>query len=189
MTRLVRCVDDSLLHDNNLEEHWHRVIEFLEVAGNAGVVLNPDKLQFAQMTVDFAGFRITEDTVEPLPKYLDAIRDYPTPKNITDIRSWFGLVNQVSHYSQLRDLMEPFRKFLSPKVKFEWSEELDALFKESKNQIVDAIKECVQIFDPTRRTALMPDWRKQALDFGYFKSTVNVQMIPQAAVRMDGKSH
>ena len=162
MTRLVRCVDDSLLHDNNLEEHWRRVIEFLEVCGNAGVVLNPDKLQFAQMTVDFAGFRITEDTVEPLPKYLDAIREYPTPNNI---RSWFGLVNQVSHYAQLRDLMEPFRKFLSPKVKFEWSEELDALFKKSKNQIVDAIKEGVQIFDPSRRTALMPDWSKTGIGF------------------------
>jgi hypothetical protein len=61
--------------------------------------------------------------------------------------------------------MEPFRKFLSPKVKFEWSEELDALFKKSKNQIVEAIKEGVQIFDPTRRTALMPDWSKTGIGF------------------------
>ena len=165
MTRLVRCVDDSLLHDDNLEEHWWRVIEFLEVAGNGGVVLNIDKFQFAQKSVDFAGFRITEDTVEPLPKYLDAIREYPTPSNITDIRSWFGLVNQVSHYAQLRDLMEPFRKFLSLKVKFEWTEELDTLFNRSKSQIVEAIKEGVKIFDPSRRTALMPDWSKTGIGF------------------------
>ena len=72
----------------------------MEVVGNAGVVLNPDKFRFAQKTVDFAGFRINPETVEPLPKYLDAIREYPTPVNITDIRSFFGLVNQVSHYAQ-----------------------------------------------------------------------------------------
>ena len=165
ITKLVRCVDDSLLYDDNVEEHWWRVIEFLEVAGNGGVVLNAEKFQFARKTVDFAGFRITEETVEPLPKYLDAIREYPTPNNITDIRSWFGLVNQVSHYSQLRDLMEPFKKFLSPKIKFEWTDELDSLFKKSKSMIVEAIKEGVKIFDPTRRTALMTDWSKTGIGF------------------------
>ena len=164
-TQLVRCVDDSLLYDENLEEHWWRVIEFLEVAGKGGVVLNSNKFQFAQETVDFAGFRIAEDVVEPLPKYLDAIREYPTPTNIHDIRSWFGLVDQVSHYAQLRNMMEPFRKFLSPKVKFEWDDELETLFKSSKELIVDAIREGVKIFDPTRRTALMPDWSKTGIGF------------------------
>jgi len=167
ITRLVRCVDDSLLHDDKakMEEHWWRVIEFLEVAGNGGVVLNADKFQFSEETVDFAGFRITEDTVEPLPKYLDAIREYPIPKTTTDIRSWFGLVNQVSHYAQLRSFMEPFRKFLSPKTKFEWTPELDVLFSKSKELIVEAIKEGVRIFDPTRKTALMSDWSKTGIGF------------------------
>ena len=167
LERLVRCVDDSLLYDNDdkLEEHWWRVIEFMEIAGNAGVVLNPNKFQFAQKSVDFAGFRINSDTVEPLPKYLDAIREYPTPVNITDIRSFFGLVNQVSHYAQLRDLMEPFRKFLSPKIKFEWNKDLDDIFAKSKIQIVEAIKNGVQIFDPLRSTALMTDWSKTGIGF------------------------
>ena len=165
ITRLVRCVDDSLLHDTTVEEHWWRVMEFMEVAGHAGVILNPGKFQFSKKTVDFAGFRITEDAVEPLPKYLDAIREYPTPRNITDMRSWFGLVNQVSHYSQLCDIMEPFKKFLSPKVPFEWNDELDSIFNQSKSLIVEAIKEGVQIFDPTRRTALMTDWSKTGIGF------------------------
>ena len=166
-TRLLRCVDDSLLHDSDkcIEEHWWRVIEFLEVTGKAGIVLNPEKFQFSEKSVDFAGFRITESTVEPLPKYLDAIREYPTPKIITDIRSWFGLVNQVSFYSQLRELMEPFRKFLSPKVKFEWTDELDQLFIKSKHEIVEAIKEGVKIFDLSRQTALRTDWSKTGIGF------------------------
>ena len=165
--RLIRCVDDSLLHDpeESLEEHWWRVMEFLEVAGHAGIVLNPSKFQFSQVDADFAGFRITEDTVEPLPKYLEAILNYPTPQNITDIRSWFGLVNQVAHYAKLCDMMEPFRSFLSPKVPFEWNSELDRAFEESKKSIVKAIREGVQIFDPTRRTALMTDWSKTGVGF------------------------
>ena len=76
-------------------------------------MLNPDKFQFAEKSVDFAGFRVSDSTIEPLPKYLDAIKDFPSPTSTTDIRSWFGLVNQVSNYAQLRDSMAPFKPSLS----------------------------------------------------------------------------
>ena len=160
-----RCVDDSLLHDEDMETHWWRAIEFLELCGRSGIVLNPEKFQFSQMTVDFAGFRISNGTVEPLPKYLDAIRGFPTPRNITDIKSWFGMVAQVAHYARLRDMLEPFRKFLSPKVKFEWSQELDNIFEESKLRIVEAIRDGVQIYDITKRTCLRTDWSKSGIGY------------------------
>ena len=85
---------------------------------NTGIVINPEKFQFSQSTVDFAGFRISNNNVEPLPKYIDAIRQFPTPENITDIRRWF----------------------LSPKVPFEWDEELESAFTRSKNGIIEAIQ-------------------------------------------------
>ena len=128
-------------------------------------MLNCEKFQFSLPTVEFAGFRLTMNTVEPLPKYLDAIRDYPTPMNISDARSWFGLVNQVSHYADLRYIMEPFRKFLSPKSKFEWTDELDQLFTDSRERIIQAIVEGVQMFDMTRRTCLRTDWSKTGIGF------------------------
>ena len=120
-----RCVDDTIHYDTALEQHWWRTIDFLTRVGQAGIVLNPDKFQFAQKTVDFAGFRVSDSSIEPLPKYLDAIRDFPTPTSTTDIRSWFGLVNQVGNYAQLRDTMAPFKPFLIPRHKFSWSAEMD----------------------------------------------------------------
>ena len=108
-----RCVDDTVYFDKNLEEHWWRTIQFLTLVGRSGIVLNPSKFQFAQRSVDFAGFRISESCVEPLPKYLNAIQQFPTPKNIKDIRSWFGLINQVANYAKIRDLMALFTPFLS----------------------------------------------------------------------------
>ena len=125
--------------------------------GAAGAVLNPDKFQFAERNVDFAGFRITETSIEPLPKYIDAIRTFPTPKSTKDIRSWFGLVNQVSNYAQVRDYMTIFRPFLSPSYKFFWSPVLDKAFEESKELIIQSIREGVQIFDMTKPTCLRPD--------------------------------
>ena len=140
-------------------------MEYIDLCGRSGIVLNPEKFQFSQPAVNFAGFKITTDSVEPLPKYLDAIAGFPTPKSTTDIRSWFGLINQVSHYGQLRDMMAPFRKFLSPKEKFVWTEELDSAFENSKSQILDAIREGVKIFDVNRSTCLRTDWSKKGIGF------------------------
>ena len=85
----------------------------------------------------------------PLAKYINAIGLFPTPQNITDIRSWFGLVNQVAGYGQLRSFLQPFRKFLSPKVKFEWTKSLEDAFNAGKNEIIRAIEDGVEIFDPS----------------------------------------
>jgi len=104
------------------------------LVGEAGIVLNPDKFQFAQREVDFAGFHISDERIEPLPKFFDAVKNFPTPTSTTDIRSWFGLVNQVANYAQLRPYMETFRPFLSPRCPFEWNPELndDLLIGRSK---------------------------------------------------------
>ena len=164
--RKERVVDDTCHHDTDLEEHWWRTIKLLTVAGKSGVIFNPEKFQFAQRVVDFAGFRVSEDRIDPLPKYFSAIRDFPTPKSTTDIRSWFGLVNQVANYAQLRDIMAPFRPFLSEKHPFYWNIDLEEAFLASKEAIIDAIREGVEIFDPNRRTCLRPDWSIKGI--GYF---------------------
>ena len=164
--RKTRCVDDVAMWDKDLAVHWWRVMEYLDLVAKNGIVLSPEKFEFSAHQIDFAGFRVTDTGVKPLPKYLDAIRTFPKPTNISDIRSWFGLVNQVSSYNKLINIMEPFRKFLSPKVRFYWDDELDNIFEISKKAIVEAIQEGVEIFDPERRTAISTDYSTTGL--GYF---------------------
>ena len=61
-----------------------------------GLVSSPDMFKFARREVEFAGFLITEDGIKPAAKYTAAIRDFPTPSNISEVRLWYGLVNHVS---------------------------------------------------------------------------------------------
>ena len=154
--------------DALLEEHWWRMIDFLVLVGEGGVILNKDKFQFCQKEVSFAGFCITAKEIKPVEKFINAIKDFPVPHNITDVRSWFGLINQVGHYNRLCDVMAPFKPLLSPKQKFVWTEELDQAFRQSKQIIVDAIIEGVTIFDLNRQTCLRPDWSK--IGIGFFLS-------------------
>ena len=115
--------------------------------------------------VNFAGFRITDTGVKPLEKFLVDIRDFPTPTKIIDIRSWFGLANQVGNYNQLSDMMLPFRPLLKAKSRFCWTEELDTTFRRSKLEIVRAIEKGVEIFDVNQKTSLRPDWSKTGVGF------------------------
>ena len=78
------CVEDLCHYDGDLENHWWRAIDLLITLGKAGVMLNPEKFQFAEKAIGFSGFHVSESSIEPLPKYLDAIQDFPSPKNICD---------------------------------------------------------------------------------------------------------
>jgi len=115
--------------------------------------------------VEFAGFEITLNDVRPCRRYLQAIMNFPTPKDITDVRSWFGLVNQVSYAFSMAERMLPFRDLLKPDTPFQWNEHLQTLFEESKAQIVKVIEEGVYIFDPDRTTCLATDWSKSGIRF------------------------
>ncbi|MCG8044423.1 MAG: reverse transcriptase family protein, partial [Candidatus Thiodiazotropha endolucinida] len=109
-----KCVDDALLWSDTLEESFHQAAQWLDVCGRNGIVLNPDKFVFGADTVEFAGFEISLTDVRPCQRYLRAILDFPTPKDITDVRSWFGLVNQVSYAFSMAERMLPFRELLKP---------------------------------------------------------------------------
>ena len=82
-----KCVDDTLLWADSIEESFFQAARWLDLCGKNGVTLNPEKFFFAEETVEFAGFEISKTTVCPSSKLFEAIQDFPTPSNIADIRS------------------------------------------------------------------------------------------------------
>ena len=175
--RKTKCVDDTLMWDSSIEEAFFHTVEWLDICGRNGVSLNPTKFVFAKETVEFAGFEITSNTVRPSPRLLQAISDFPTPKNVTDIRSWFGLVNQVSYAFASAQRMQPFRDLLKPGNMFEWNDHMDSLFNESKAKIIQEIREGVEIYDKTRPTCLATDWSKEGIGSWLLQKHCNCKPI------------
>ena len=163
--RLRRCIDDNLLWDETIEDQFFRCCDFLDTCGRQGVILNPHKFQFASKTVDFLGFKLTEQGVQPMDGFIEDILSFPTPANITDVRSFFGAIAQVSYSFAISPTMLPFRHLLSSKVPFSWSAELDTAFGASKQEIVRQCKAGVRSFSPTLPTCLATDYSKFALGY------------------------
>ena len=143
----------------NFEENFNLVCKFFSLCSGAGMVFNKKKTQFGKMEVKFLGFEVTADSVRPSSKYLAAIRDFSRPCDITGIRSWFGLINQVNFAFSKSDIMLPFRDLLKPSTELKWTQELQEAFERSKEEIIKAVKEGVKI------TCLTTDWFKQGLGF------------------------
>ena len=160
-----KCIDDTCLWTDTLEESFFQTCRWLDICGRHGIVQNPEKFVFGSDTVEFAGFVITTTDIQPSDKHIRAIRDFPTPQNITDIRSWFGLINQVSYCDSLRNDMAPFREHLKPSSTFHWDDQLQQVFEQSKAAILDKITEGVRIFDSRRITCLATDWSKKGIGF------------------------
>ncbi|XP_061178429.1 uncharacterized protein LOC133187074 [Saccostrea echinata] len=164
-----KCIDDVLLWADSLEDNFFQVAKWLDICEQNGITLNPEKFLFAQDTVEFAGFEITLNSVRPCAKYFNAIMDFPTPQNITDVRSWFGLVNQVSYAFSMAEKMNPFRQLLKHNAPFEWTTELQNLFQLSKETIIKEIEHGVKIFDCSKPTCLATDWSKTGIGFWLFQ--------------------
>ena len=74
--------------------------QILQALGQAGLIMNPEKMQYCQKSVQFAGFILEADKFRPSPKMFEAIENFKRPTNITEMRAWFGLVNQLSYVTK-----------------------------------------------------------------------------------------
>ena len=165
VTNCKRCVDDTLLFENTIEENFFKTCEYIHLVGSNGIILNKEKFQFCQKEVEYVGFKITEEGVKPSDETLKAIAEFPKPKNISGVRSFFGLVEQVSFAFSKTEVMAPFRHLLSPKTPFKWGTELDEAFEKGKSEIIKEVVGGIQSFDLNRGTCLQVDWSKEGIGF------------------------
>ncbi|RDH89254.1 MAG: hypothetical protein DIZ77_16200 [endosymbiont of Seepiophila jonesi] len=160
-----KCIDDVGMWAPTIEEAFFQTCNWMDICGRHGITQNPEKFHFAEDTVEFAGFEITKTNIRPSDTFIRAIQDFPTPRNITDIRSLFGLINQVSYCQSSSEELRPFRELLSPSTPFYWDETLDAALAHAKSEIIKTIAEGVKIFDKRRKTCLSTDWCKYGIGF------------------------
>ena len=79
------------------------------------------------------------------------------PINLTDMRSYWELVNQVSSYYYVKPHLQAFRELLKKKIPWYWDGVLQRLFEESGEQISKEVLKGIELFVKTRWTGLCTD--------------------------------
>ena len=163
--RKAKCIDDTVLWDKDIEEAFWHTVDYITTCSEGGIIFNPKKFHFAKDEVDFAGFTLSTDGIKPMQEILAAIRNFPTPTDITGARSWFGLINQVAYSFSMTKELQPFRELLKSGRKWYWDDTLDNLFNKSKEAIVHLVENGVRSFQVSRPTCLATDWSKDGIGF------------------------
>ena len=133
----VLCLmDDVCIFGENKEEHDERLKKVLNRISEVGLTLNYDKCQFGVNSMKYLGFIVDSSGVRPDPDKVKAIKEYPTPKSITDIRRWMGMVNQLSKFiPNLSDKIKPLREFLCKNATWVWDVAQESAFSDLKEML------------------------------------------------------
>ena len=92
-----KLVDDILVQAPDITTLHNRVNELIKRCKSHNFTLSRKKLEIGE-TVEFAGQIVSHIGVQPNPKYLQGIKDFPAPKNTQELRSFLGMVNQLATY-------------------------------------------------------------------------------------------
>ena len=159
-----RVVDDVIVFSESKEAHTQHVRAFLERCKEKKISLNAEKLQFCQQQVTFAGFSVTASGYTVGRHITDAISQFPTPSSRSDLRSFFGITNQLSSSSnRLAEVLAPLRPLLSTKNEFLWTADHDGAFVQAKEALTTA--PTLAFFNVRKETHLYTDASRLGLGF------------------------
>ena len=131
------------------------MVDFITLCSKNGMVLNPEKFKFGVSETDFAGFRVSHGEVKPMESHVEAIKNFPEPKNMTDMRSFMAMCEQVSYAARIKDDLLPFWDLLKNNGKnFFWDAQSLSIFKKIRNKISKACMAGIKSFDPNLITTL-----------------------------------
>ena len=90
--------DDVLVFLNTLEEHFDHLQLVIQCIQEAGLKLKLCKCRFTQKEVEYLGHIITPDGIKPNRNLAAAVKEFPVPKNVRELRRFLGM---TSYYREV----------------------------------------------------------------------------------------
>ena len=153
---VVCLMDDVLVHGTTQEEHDENLLAVLNRIQEAGLILNKDKCIFSTKSIKFIGQVVDANGIKPDPDKITAINDMPQPTNITELRQFLGMVNQLNKFSpHLADYKKPLQELLSRRNHWRWETSQETAFQNIKAALISSETLCA--FNPTLETIVSAD--------------------------------
>ena len=143
-------VDDLLITSANWEDHCTRIGQVLQKLSDNNITLKLQKSKFIASEVQFLGFNLSRQGISPSNEKIEAIQQFPTPKNKKQLQSFLGLCNYYRKFQRnYSELTARFSPQLSSKNKWIWGPEQDNLLQLIKHNFFKSII-CLLYTSPLR---------------------------------------
>ena len=149
-------IDDIIITGATDEEHLQRLEEVLRRLNEQNIRLNADKCAFFEKSVTYCGFKLQSQEIHKCPDKIEAIQNAPSPENVSDLKSFLGLIQFYASFApRLAELARPLYDLLKSSAKFHWSAEKQQAFEAVKKELCSP--SVLVPFDSTKPLLLATD--------------------------------
>ncbi|UYV79612.1 hypothetical protein LAZ67_18000031, partial [Cordylochernes scorpioides] len=130
-------LDDIVVYSKSFNEHLHRLEIILQCLDKAELRLNPKKCLFGTKRIRVFGHLVDSKGIYPDPEKIEAIAKFPTPKSITDVRSFIGLCSYYRRFIEnFAEKAAPLHEVLRKDNKFMWNSDQQDAFDSLKKALM-----------------------------------------------------
>ena len=103
----------------------------------AGLKLKPSKCHFISQTVEYLGHLITPQGISPNPNQVSAIKEFPAPTSLKELRQFLGLASYYRRFiCSFAEIAHPLHSLTQKDALFQWSPECQQAFQQLKDALV-----------------------------------------------------
>ena len=130
-------LDDCLvISTTTFADHLAKLQQCLQRISDAGLRINADKSYFGRDAIEYLGYWVTRNGIQPLPDKVDAMLKMEEPKTKKQLRAFVGLVNYYRDMWRRRShVLAPLTALCSATQKWVWGEEQQQAFADVKRMI------------------------------------------------------
>ena len=149
-------IDDILVTGANDEEHLQNLEAVLDRLEKAGIRLKLNKCEFMLSSVEYLGRRITAQGLQPTDEKVQAIKNAPAPTNVSQLKSFLGLLNYYGKFlPNLSSTLVPLYRLLQQQTEWHWSTAQQQAFQKAKASLTS---DCLLVhYDPSKELVLACD--------------------------------
>ena len=132
-------LDDLLIASSTIEDHMNKIEMVFQRLKEVNLKLKPQKCNFIKPELEHLGHVLSAEGVKPMEDKVKAIKLYPQPKNVKELRRLLGLASYYRKFCpKFAEITEPLTYLTKKNVPYVWTEKQEKAFQTLKEKLASA---------------------------------------------------